>query len=211
MLTCPGDQPIRVSPFPVNSFSINTYYTLHELTVADRSAGNFEQFTGAIFTEGGGTQISNSITFTDTTAPVTAPGQVRALAWKRQRRGRRPITRIFSISPGWSREPATASVLGAWSDVRAGAHCRSARRAWFNPGVEVAKPAAFTELATLHDGRENGRAGRSVAKGEEAWGRSAPAHLASARKFRQSNRRLETGLRREPDTPMCEIFVPQSD
>jgi hypothetical protein len=55
------------------SFATGTFYTFR-LDVLN--VGSNVQFTGSVFTQGGTTQLGNSVTLTDTTSPVQTAGQV---------------------------------------------------------------------------------------------------------------------------------------
>ncbi|HVJ46731.1 MAG TPA: hypothetical protein VM511_10125 [Luteolibacter sp.] len=61
------------SGITAGSITVGTFYTLR-LDVQD--VGGTVQFAASIFTQGGGTQIGNTITTTDTTSPVLGAGQV---------------------------------------------------------------------------------------------------------------------------------------
>jgi len=91
---------------PAGSFSINTFYTFR-LAVA--TVGSNVQFSGSIFTQGGGAQIGNTLTYTDTTAAVTGAGEVGL----RLGSNSNTVTSSydnFSITP--APEPATVALLG---------------------------------------------------------------------------------------------------
>jgi len=99
--------PVSTQSFtvPASSFAINTFYTF-QLTVAD--VGSNVQFTGAIFAQGGGAEIGNTLTYTDTSSALIGPGQIGF------RFGSATTTPTaydnITITP--TPEPATVALLG---------------------------------------------------------------------------------------------------